>query len=469
MSRVDVRTAVEATLEARTLHAILAVNTILPLPIQEMLARVEAELAENPVLEREPLPCPQCGRALEGILCFRCGHHLLGGAARGMRAQPPQEDRPPLVEILPGSANLLDHLEAGLRTDVRDPEILRIALHLVGYLDERGYFDGDIGYVAAELAVPIEAVEHALRAVQSLEPPGIGARSVRECLLLQLERLPDHPLRSLAQALVAHHLEAIARGQHSACAAALDVPVDEVHRALRYIREHTVPYPAEAFYTEHGGNRTRPEELAIPDVVIVRTESGYRVELLAAPALALRIHPLVRRLLAQGTLEPEEREQLRAQVRRGRLFIEAVRRRNAMLYRCAEFIVQHQRAFLDHGPLHLRPLTMSALARALGVWESTVSRTLAGKFVQLPDGHVHPFTIFFDTSLPVRERIKALITSEDPAAPLTDEDLCERLNREGWVVARRTVTKYREILRIPSARTRRRLHRLGGLTPAVAL
>ncbi|MDR5708908.1 MAG: RNA polymerase factor sigma-54 [Armatimonadota bacterium] len=446
--------------EARALQVVLAANAILPLPVQELLSRVEQELAENPVLERVPWTCPQCGTEAEGISCGRCGYGLLGGSGRfrwewgdpGTR-----KERPSALEFVRAPTNLLDHLEAQLRVSLRDPRLQRVALHLLGYLDPRGYFDGELRYVAAELGVPEALAERALRAVQALEPAGIGARDLRECLLLQLERLPDHPLRDLARTLVAHHLEELARGRHEAVATRLGVRPETVHEALQYLRTHTVPAPTEAFHAEHGGREVRPEELAVPDVVLTRTEEGYRVELVASGALALRINPLVRRALLTADLLPEERDRLRAHLRRGRLFIEAVRRRNTMLYRCAEFLARYQRAFLDHGPRCLRPLTLTQVARELGVWESTVSRAVAGKFVQMPDGRVVSFEVFFDGSLPIRERIREFVAAESPDRPLTDEDLVERLRAEGYRLARRTVTKYREMAGIPSARVRRRM------------
>ncbi len=446
--------------EAKALQVILAANTLLPLPVLELLNRVEQELAENPVLERVPWTCPQCGAEAEGVACVRCGYSLLGGAGRfrweGF-CRDEEKERPTALDLARAPENLLDHLEAQLRVSVHDPQVLRVAVHLLGYLDPRGYFDGELPYVAAELRVSGELVERALRAVQALEPAGIGARDVRECLLLQLERLPEHPLRDLARALVADHLEDLARGRHEAVAARLGVRPDAVHEALRYLRTHTVPAPAEAFYTEHGDHAVRPEELAVPDVVLVRTAEGYRVELVASGALTLRINPLVRQALLGAPLTCEEREQLRAQLRRGRLLIEAVRRRNTLLYRCAECLVHYQRAFLDGGPRFLRPLTLTQVARELGVSESTVSRALSGKFVQMPDGRVVSFGVFFDSSLPVRERIRELVAAEAQDRPLTDEELVERLRAEGYHLARRTVTKYREMAGIPSARVRRRL------------
>jgi RNA polymerase sigma-54 factor len=467
MVQLEVRPTVVPAPEVRALQTVLAVNAILPLPVVELLARVERELEENPVLERVPTPCPQCGHLVEGVVCGRCGHApWLRRGWPGERRWRAEEDdgRPSALDRAAAPANLLDSLEGQLRVSVRDPAVLRVALHLVGYVDGRGYLDADLSYVAAELRVPLGLVEEALRALQACEPAGVGARDVRECLLLQLDRLPDCPPRRLAREMVAGHLTALARGQHAAVASALGVRVEEVYAALRYLRRNLVAHPAEAFHAEHGQDRVRPEELAVPDVAITRTEDGYRVELVASSAFQLRVHPLVRRALVEGLVEPQERERLRAQVRRARLFVEALRRRNAMVLRCAEYLVRYQRAFLDHGPAHLRPLTLSRLAQELGVWESTVSRALSGKFVQMPDGRVAPFEVFFDSSLPVRERIRELVAAEDPARPLTDEELAVRLRAEGWAVARRTVTKYREMARIPSARVRRR--RLGSLPEA---
>lgn len=456
---VEVRPVVVPAVEAKALQTILAVNAVLPLTVTELLARVEQELQDNPVLERVPVPCAQCGQPVDGLVCGRCGYSPGSGWRwwrEGPRAAGAEEDRPSVLDRTAAPANLLDSLEAQLRVSVQDRTVLRAALHLVGYLDGRGYLDADLDYVAAELRVPRALVDEALRALQACEPAGVGARDVRECLLLQLERAPDGPQTWLAREVVAHHLEALGRGQFAAVAAVLGVRTEDVYAAVRYLRRHLVAHPAEAFHAEHGGDRVRPEELAVPDVAIHRTPEGYRVELVGAAATQLRVHPLVRQALLQGDLTPEERDRLRAQVRRGRLFVEALRRRHTMLYRCAEYLVRYQRDFLDHGPAHLKPLTLTRLAEALGVWESTVSRALSGKFVQMPDGRVLPFEVFFDSSLPVRERIRELVAQEDPAAPLTDEELAERLRAEGFAVARRTVTKYREMARIPSARARRR-------------
>ncbi|MCL6499965.1 MAG: hypothetical protein K6U07_08075, partial [Firmicutes bacterium] len=217
MVGAEVRAVCVPAVEVRTLQTILAVNAILPLTVTELLARVEQELEENPVLERVPVPCPHCGHPVEGVTCTRCGELTFGGWrswASGRHGAEWPEERPSALDRAVAPANLLDSLEAQLRVNVSDPAVLRVALHLVGYVDGRGYLDADLAYVAAELRVPLDLVERALQALQACEPAGVGARDVRECLLLQLERMPDSPPRRVAQAAVAGHLEALGRGQY---------------------------------------------------------------------------------------------------------------------------------------------------------------------------------------------------------------------------------------------------------------
>ncbi|MBI4277479.1 MAG: RNA polymerase sigma-54 factor, partial [Armatimonadetes bacterium] len=185
------------------------------------------------------------------------------------------------------------------------------------------------------------------------------------------------------------------------------------------------------------------------------------IEINGAGALTLRLNPFYRQALARTdrdapALAPADRENLRNQVRRARLFIETVRRRTWTLYSCVEHIVEVQRAFLDRGPAHLVPLTMSAVAQALTISESTVSRALDAKYVQMPNGRIVSFEIFFDQSTPVKERIKTIIAAEETSRPLTDAEIAKTLATEGFPVARRTVAKYREELRLPAWRHRQR-------------
>jgi len=149
------------------------------------------------------------------------------------------------------------------------------------------------------------------------------------------------------------------------------------------------------------------------------------------------------------------REHIREYVNRAKLFIETVKRRNWTLRRIFEVIVAAQREFLDRGPQYLKPLTLSAVARELGISESTVSRALDGKYVQLPSGRVVPSTLFFESALPIKERIRTMVANEDPEHPLTDQEIIAALRREGIRIARRTAAKYREEMGIPASSARR--------------
>jgi RNA polymerase sigma-54 factor len=346
---------------------------------------------------------------------------------------------------------------AALRSNVE----ARIGRYLVGCLDRRGYFDADIAYAAADLAVSAEDVERVLRVMQTLDPPGIGARSLQECLCIQLQALPASRERTLATQIVSEHLPEIRRQQLGAVATATGASIEDVRAALLFMRRHLVPSPAERFTADQGAQGLRPSEIAVADVLLHRVDDGYRIELNGAAVFALTINPAFKQALVDSRARPtllssDERECVRTQVDRARLFIETLRRRNWTLYNCVEYVVTAQRAFLDHGPGHLRPLTMRAIARGLGISESTVSRALDGKFVRLPDGHVTEFGVFLDNAAPAKERIKALIAAEDPARPLTDGRLALELTHEGLAIARRTVAKYRDELRLPQSGRRRR-------------
>lgn len=451
--------------QTRALTTLLAVNAILAMPVQQMLVRVDEELDCNPALEQQEHPCPQCGHAMSGVICARCGRSVLDGGARmrgdrpSVPASPDDEGRDPFHTVA-APASLYDHAEAALTAAVGSDDEARIGRYLVGCLDRRGYFDADVAYVAADLNVGVDDVERVLYVMQTLDPPGIGARSVQECMLIQLRTLPASPDRQLAMRIVAEHLPRVERRQLGAVAAATGVSIDDIRTALRFMREQLAPSPADRFAADHGVNGVKPSELAVPDVLVHRTADGYRIELNGADALALTINPAFKQVLVDSRLKPtllskDERERLRAQVGRGRLFMETIRRRNWTLYNCVEYIVRAQRAFLDAGPSHLRPLTMSAVARALDISESTVSRALDGKFVRLPNGRLTAFGVFFDNSASAKERIKALIAAEDPIRPMTDGQLTMALEQEGVGLARRTVAKYREELRLPTFQLRR--------------
>jgi len=453
----------------RMVPKLMAVNAVLVLPLPQLLARIEEELSTNPAIERVARPCPHCGAESEGPVCQRCGRpvdrFLFHLDSRAPKPRPVDEEED-LLSRLPQEVSLSQHLQMSLAASSLSGVERSIGEYLIGSLDERGFLDCNLQQVAIKFGVPLEVVEKVLGVVQSFDPPGIGARNVEECLLLQLRAYDPTPVNLLAQRIVATSLRELAYHQYAKVARALGVSVSAVREAHEYIRTHCYPHPADRYEAERmGGARLRPSEVARPDVAILPTEGGYAVELVGTAVMELRLNPLYRQLYQETRQRPKEfapdaKEHIQEHVNRAKLFIEVLRRRHVILRAIVEKVVEIQRPFLDHGPRYLRPLTKAAIAAALGVSESTVSRALDGKYALLPSGRVVSMEIFFDQALPVKERIKEIIAAEDPRRPLTDQQIAAQLAREGIRIARRTVAKYREEIGIPaSARRGARIER----------
>ncbi len=447
----------------RMVPKLMAVNAVLVLPLPQLLARIEEELSTNPAIERVARPCPHCGVESEGPVCHACGrpmdrflYHL---DAYPLKPRPLDEEEDPLSRVAQ-EVSLSQHLQMSLAASPLSGVERSIGEYLIGSIDERGFLDCNLQQVAIKFGVSVEVVEKVLGVVQSFDPPGIGARTVEECLLLQLRAYEPSPINLLAQRIVATSLKELASRQYAKVARALNVPIAAIREAHEYIRTHCYPHPADRYEAERmGGPRLRPNEVARPDVAILPAEDGYTVELVGASVMELRLNPLYRQLYQETRQRPKEfapdaREHIQEQVNRAKLFIEVLRRRHVILRAIAEKVVEIQRPFLDHGPRYLKPLTKAAVASALGVSESTVSRALDGKYALLPSGRVVSMEIFFDQALPVKERIKEIIAQEDPRRPLTDQQIAAQLTREGIRIARRTVAKYREEIGIPPSAKR---------------
>ena len=296
----------------------------------------------------------------------------------------------------------------------------------------------------------------ALDAVDTLDPTGVGARSPKECLLLQLS--PQHPHARQLRKLINHSLEDLARNRLPKIARELGEPVEVVKQLAQVLRSDFDPFPGRRFESE-APMRVRP------DVVVEKVEDRYelRLENDYLPRLSLDQRRL--REIRARRLDPDLRKQLRRDVESARWLIESIEQRKRTLERVAREIVQRQEEFLEKGVSHLKPLKMQEIADELGIHVSTVSRALKGKYIQTPQG-VHELKFFFtgasrgtdgvvETRRGVKERVREIIESEDRKSPLSDEEIVEKLKAIGLNIARRTVTKYRKAMNIPSSRQRR--------------
>lgn len=344
--------------------------------------------------------------------------------------------------------------------DVR-PELLRVCEFVVGNLESDGYLRIGAEELAAQLGVSVELVNEAIAVVQRLDPPGIGARDLRECLLLQVERQlaeGGDPFLSRVGEVLAGAFPDVLNQRWEAVKRRFGLSHDEV-RALVGVLRRLTPHPGAAL----GPTGNSPVE---PDVEVFRLEHEWRVSLVDDGLPRLQLSSRYARMLQGRSLDGESRAYLRERMRSALWFLRSVEQRQSTILKVAQAIVRRQSAFLEHGVAHLKPLVLRDIADDIGMHESTVSRVVANKYIATPRG-VLPLKFFFHSaiasavegdlsSMAVKERIKELIAGEDPRKPLSDARIARQLNRVGVRIARRTVAKYREELGIPSSEQRRR-------------
>ncbi len=465
---------------------LVTASRILHLSAEELESAINQEQAENPALEVNEFPiCLFCGTSLYGQSCTACGRFVqptramsesstidettTGGQWNEQQASydvygrdvgavtNDDDDLEPLVSI-PAGETLAERLLQQLEALVSPDEAL-IAEQLVGNLNERGYLEIRLDEVAEHLQVPLERVEYVLSQLQTLEPLGIGARNLRECLLIQLaaisEQEESHPL---AYVLIDRYLNELGRGHIHAIARELKVSEQEVHLAGLYIRSRLHPFPAHLYWSESSSPSGATDAGYVrPDIVIHKGETGFEVELIEERRYRFRIstgyatQPLY---LESGPETEEVQRYMRQFSDQAQLFIDGIQRRWSTLKRVTELVVDCQREFLAKGVRYLHPLTRTEIASRLGLDESTVSRAIANKYALLPNGRLIPMSDFFDSSLGVKDILRELIMAGGPEHRLSDEELARLITARGIPMARRTVTKYRKEMGIGSSRER---------------
>ncbi len=375
---------------------------------------------------------------------------------RGVRREAP-EDAPDTERYLSSPESLSEHLEWQIGLSRMTEEERRIAATIIGSLKEDGYLGATVEDIAEATGSTAERVEAVLALVQQLDPVGIAARDLKECLHVQLTAMGDPD--PLALLLVDEHLVLLGKDKPAQIASKLGVDEEEVESALRIIR-NLDPKPGLRY-----NNPVNPT--VVPDVVVEKDGDEYRVLLNEDGMPKLRISSHYRTMAEEGSPEAGEEAlaYLREKVRSAMWFLKSIEERQRTIYKVAREVVEFQRDFLDKGPTHMRPLILRDVAERIGVHESTVSRVVSNKYMQTPRG-ILPMKYFFNTgintlngadvsSLRVKERIKALVDAENTRKPMSDQQIADTLRREGILLARRTVAKYREELNIPSSGRRK--------------
>jgi len=462
----------------------IAANYILQLSSLELQDVINQELEENPALDMEEVQaCPLCGNPLTGRVCLNCfGAGKAGSAEQYSDSEPlegtslmarDEEEGDEFDPIVRAEAEqtLAEYLSWNVRV-LLPKRLHNVAEYLIGNLNDNGYLEGTLEDAAKTLNVSLEDAKRVLEVIQSIEPWGLGARDVQECLLIQMKHLSEagEDVPPHARAIVADHFRELGEHKFGDVAQALHITRDEVQAAWDYIKTSLNPYPAQAFAAGPDGTSIGGRQATLrPDVIIVKGDrEAFDVEVIESRRFSLRVNPVYRQLVGQiqaartakaetPAMDDREKQHIREYVTRAKFFIDNINQRRQTMARITQVIVECQHDFLEKGIQSLRPLTRAEVGERIGMHESTVSRATAGKYVLLPAGQVVPFSLFFTASLGTKDVIKNIIDAEDRGHPFSDQEIVEKLRGDnGIILARRTVAKYREELQILPARLRKR-------------
>jgi RNA polymerase sigma-54 factor len=418
-------------LEARCSPLQIAFAQFLALDASGFDAAIDAEVEANPALERSDPVC--CGG---GGPCCR---------PSSVRATETDVHGDPM-DGLSARSTWRQALIAELTLEVPEADTW-LAAQLVDSLDDRGLLDAELPQVAERLGAPLPALQRVLVALRSLTCAGAGATTLQHHLLLELERVGDQPGADLAQALVRDHLHLLARGEARIAARGLGADPAAVDAACRLISDQH-PYPL----VDAGRGMPAPRTSGIPDIAVHRPPGTRELEVrvLEAERMQVRVSPSYLRALQQPA-DPAARDghaEVVAAVRAAQGFLGRVAQRWRTMAAVGDAVAEHQRDFLLDERPRPRPLTRAAVAKKIGVHESTVGRAVKGRRALMPSGRIVPLAELFPVSQEARELLRTIL-AEEPR-PLTDAELAHELNRRGHAVARRTVAKYRSELGVAS-------------------
>jgi RNA polymerase sigma-54 factor len=469
-------------------------KSVLKMSAVELQEFVRAQLAENPALAlQEEHPCPVCGSELVGEVCAMCGYRVADENTEyaddwhddGWRLPERADDDPmDTFALVAAPKSLEEYLKEQIRSEFTE-DTAEIAEFIVDALDEDGYLHEALIDMANRLGMSVPELEVVLRKVQSLDPPGIAARSLQECLLIQIRQIESddphpNPLpqrerecqapspsegegwgeghlrfqaespasdRELAETILRDHWEGIERMRLDKVAQRLEVSREDVERALLFIREKLNPHPAAMFRDPWERLAPRQVSRTAPDIAVRKTDSGLVAEIVDPVTSRLSLDETYSYLYAElsrtKSCSDADKAHIRGCVRDAKCLIEALEFRGSTLARIAEELVRCQAEYFTEGPSALKPLTKKDIAQRLGVHESTVCRATQDKTIQLPSGEVISIEVLFDSALPVKELVRKLATQR-----LSDGEIAMKLAESGINIARRTVAKYRDQLRV---------------------
>lgn len=465
MARMDSGMDLHSEMRQWISPSLIEANYILSLSRQELDAAIHQELSSNPALEiSEDTICPLCGGVIDGSFCTTCMMSHADEAPGESYDDFPEQlynqtmtredsDEFDPMTLVGGNVSLRDQISLDIVT-MLDDHLLGIADYLLDSIDERGFLDCDLAEVAEIFEVDPEDVERVLRAIHILAPVGVGARDLRECLLLQIRHLQRNgtAVPICVDEIVDRYLTELGGHKFGLIARELGVSTEVVEAARDFVRSNLTPFPLQSQEARQWRTPLESPYVA-PDVTISIRDDELVIEVVETRQSQLRVNSIydhmARTALAarkSSDMDEETRGHVREHVARAKLFLGNVRQRHETLARISRCVAELQEDFLRGGVRQLRPLTRATVAQQVGVHESTVSRATANKFVMLPNRKVIPYSDFFTPSLSVKDMIKEMIDGEQDS--LTDKRIVELLKRRGVRIARRTVAKYRAELNI---------------------
>jgi len=455
---------------------------LLQLSRMELVDMVQQELEENPVLE-EGIETPEekeleaapaeaekseaAGEEIkevagdnEGMSDIDWQTYLEGYSLGGSTADFYEEDddRPSYENLLTKKGTLTDHLMWQLNLSRMDDDIRQLAAEIVGNLDDDGYLQASLEEIAEASGAPLEKVNDALEMVQDFDPPGVASRNLQECLLRQVEHLGM--AGGLVESILRDHIGELENRKYSVIAKALGVALDDVFGAAKII-SGLDPRPGSVFSQEDVHYIT-------PDIFVYKINEEYVVVLNDEGLPNLRINSFYRNALSGGeNIDAKAGEYIQDKMRGAVWLIKSIHQRQRTIYKVTKSIVKFQREFFDHGVAHLKPLVLRDVAEDIEMHESTISRVTTNKYVQTPQG-LFELKYFFNSGInttegdsiaseSVKSKIKEIISNENQRKPYSDQKIVDLLRQHGIDIARRTVTKYREMLGLGSSTERKRL------------
>lgn len=450
---------------------------LLHLPIMDLRQAVEDALEENPMLEEvtrqneledAETPAPpapkgtddEAGETLPDDWAAKDPLTFTNAPSDLSRRKPEDTRRIKDFQetLITKPESLFDYLEWQIHFLELDALQKKIAAEIIGNIDPEGYLKATMEEIATAAHTQTPAAEEVLRKIQSLDPPGIGARDLREALLIQLER--KGPEATLAREIVRDQMDLLAKRDWKMLAKIFSASEPEIQKAAGLIARLD-PKPGRSFYVE--------DSIAItPDATISikgGTEDGLEIEVHHDFIPELRINAEYRRMMREKGLDDKTKEFLKTRLASGMDFLKAIELRGSTLRAITDEIVRAQPLFFTRGFSHLRPLRLKDIAERVKLHESTISRAIHGKYLKTPQGTI-PYKSFFsqkvgtendagESQKSIMERIRALVEKEDPEKPLSDLAIVQQLKEEGVTLARRTVAKYRETLKILPTHLRR--------------